>query len=402
MADQTIRLKHNRKTYEFLQTTDARINLLYGGAGSGKSWSIAQYLLFEKLFGEHGIRILAVRKTGPHLRKSSWLLTNDMIDKYDLPVKRNKTDLTISTNSNTMFFAPLDDPQKLKSMEQPNYIWAEEATELTYDDYKQLNLRCRGPNANGKNKLFYSFNPDDEHSFLHPLVDDPPDNTAVNYSTYKDNAFLEPDYVDELERLKEIDLTYWKIYGEGVWASPENIIYTNWDIIDEWPDDDWFDEVIYGVDFGTTNPSAVIEIGIKDWELWERQLLYETGLSPSLFIMRFGELGIDKSKLIYADSAMPGMITEIANGGWYFVNPSVKGQNSVFEGIRKVKDFRIHMHRESVDLIRERKGYKLREDRNGNPIEGSPVKFRDHLMDAERYAIFTHFHEEETPFKVLF
>jgi len=395
MADQTIRLKHNRKTYEFLQTTDARINLLYGGAGSGKSWSIAQYLLFEKLFGEHGIRILAVRKTGPHLRKSSWLLTNDMIDKYDLPVKRNKTDLTISTNSNTMFFAPLDDPQKLKSMEQPNYIWAEEATELTYDDYKQLNLRCRGPNANGKNKLFYSFNPDDEHSFLHPLVDDPPDNTAVNHSTYKDNAFLEPDYVEELERLKEIDLTYWKIYGEGVWASPENIIYTNWDIIDEWPDDDWFDEVIYGVDFGYNNPTVIAELGLKDEEVWERERLYETKMTNADLIEYMESEGIDKNRCIYADAAEPQRIEEIERAG-FRIYPSRKGKNSVQNGIDVVKRRKRHVYKDSVNAIKEDRGYKWREDRDGNVLD-EPVKFRDHFKDAERYALDTHLNDRDAP-----
>jgi len=337
--------------------------------------------------------MLLARATGPALRKSCWLLMNDLISKYDIPVERNKTELTISLNSNTIFFVPLDDVEKLKSFERINYIWAEEATELTFHDYLQLNIRCRGENPNGINQLFFSFNPIDENSFFKDITDNPPGNTAVLHCELEDNRFVPPERIQVLDNLKDEDETYYKIYRLGIWASPTSLIYTNWDIIDEWPDEDWFDEVIYGVDFGTTNPSAVLEIGIKDQELWERELLYETGLSPSMFMIRFEELDIDRNRAVYADSAMPGMITDIENGGW-LVYPSKKGKNSVFEGIRKVKDFKIHMHSDSVNLQKERKGYKLREDRNGNPIEGNPVKFRDHLMDGERYAIFTHFDDE--------
>jgi len=393
------KVEANKKQFEFLRRTEKRINILYGSADSGKSWSIGQHLLFNKFLAEDKVRLLVARGTGPALKRSCWLLMNDLRMQYDLPVKINKSELTMSTNGNTIFFVPLDDVEKLKSLEQPNYVWVNEATELTYKDYLQLNVRCRGNNSNGINQLFFDFNPIDENSFWKDIVENPPENVAVLHCTCEDNRFANPDDIAELDRLKEQDPVYYKIYRLGIWASPTNIIYTNWDIVDEWPEDDWFDEIIYGVDFGTTNPSAIIEIGIKDWELWEREILYETGLSPSMFLTRLEDLDMDKNRPIYADSAMPGMITDMENNGW-LVYPSKKGQNSVFEGIRKVKDFRIHMHSDSVNLKKERKGYKLREDRNGNAIEGNPVKFRDHLMDGERYAIFTHFDDTGT-FRVV-
>lgn len=376
-----VEVKTNKKTYSFLEKSKKRINLLYGSAGSGKSWSIAQFLLLEKLYGEHDIRVLVVRKTGPALRKSAWLLINDLISQYQLPITdRNKTDLTITVNSNQMFFTSLDDPEKLKSLERINYIWGEEATEFTRADYLQLNLRCRGKNPNGKNRLFFSFNPVDEQSFLKPVVESPLSNVAVNHSTYKDNAFLGDDYIQELENLKEQDETYYKIYALGIWASPENLIYTNWDTIDEFPE---CEDIGYGLDFGFNNPSALIKIGIRDDEVYEEELLYETKLTNADLIEKLKQFIPNRSQIIKADSAEPQRIEEISQAG-FNIHPCGKGQGSVRASIGRVKSKKVHITKQSVNLLKEKRGYKWKTDKNGNVLD-EPVKFRDHLLDAERY-----------------
>jgi len=43
-----IEVEHAEHCYRFLLETKKRVNLLYGGAGSSKSWSIAQFLLLER------------------------------------------------------------------------------------------------------------------------------------------------------------------------------------------------------------------------------------------------------------------------------------------------------------------------------------------------------------------
>ena len=400
LNETTVNIQVNDTTFGFLQQTQERTNILYGGAGSGKSWSIAQFLLLEKMLQEQDIRILMVRATRPAIKKSSWLLINDLIKKYEIPgMKTNLSDLVISGYGNTMFFVPLDDPEKLKSFERINYVWCEEATEIGYDDYMQLNLRCRGENTNGINQLFYSFNPIDEQSFWKPIVENPPDNTAVHHSTYEDNAFNSQEYIDELLRLIEVDSTYHKIYTLGLWASPENIIYTNYDILDDLHDDDWFDEVIYGVDFGFNNPSAVVEIGIKDKELYERELLYEKELTNADLITALEMLIVEKDRPMYADSAEPARIKEISRAG-FNVHGADKGKNSVKDGIDFVKRHKCHISKESVNLIKEKGGYKYREDKDGNVLE-EPVKFNDHLLDAERYAVYTHMSAPEQEFWVI-
>ena len=376
-----INVTPNEKTYSFLKDSRKRVNILYGSAGSGKSWSIAQFLLFEKFYKERNIRMLMIRKTRPAIKKSIWLLMNDLVKKYDMPLDDiNKSDLTLTFGTNQMFFVPLDDPEKLKSFEKINYIWGEEATELTRDDYLQLGLRCRGENTNGKNALYYSFNPVDEHSFWKPFTEEPLPNMAVNHSTYKDNAFLDDDYVESIESLQEQDETYWKIYGQGIWASPEHQIYGHWDEVEEFPDNC---DVGYGLDFGYNAPTALIKIGMKDEEAYFDETIYQTKLTNTDLIALLKQNNVDPGDEIVADCAEPQRIEEIYNAG-FNIKPAIKGKDSVRAGIGKVKSIKCHVTKASANLIAERNTYKWKVDKNGIVLD-EPVRFKDHGLDGLRY-----------------
>ncbi len=373
----------NPKIGKFLSQSKKRINVLYGGAGSGKSYTVAQHLLL-KLYQEKDIRILVVRKTLPALRITAYLLILDLLEEYGFPYLLNKTEMTISVGRNRMLFKSLDDPEKIKSYEG-NYVWIEEASEINHKDFMQLNLRLRR-RTESVNQMFLTFNPINEFHWLNEkLVQSKRDDTAINQSTYKDNPFLDQVYIDELNALKSEDETYYQIYALGEWGVLKNVIYTNYEIVEDkdWPES--FDETIYGLDFGYNNPSSLLEIGIKDTEYYERERLYKTGLTNADLIAELEGLIENKEDNIYADSAEPARIEEIGRAG-YNIYPSNK---EVKDGLDFVKRHRVHIHEDSVNHIDEKRGYKYKEDKNGNVLE-EPVKFRDHLQDCERYALYTH------------
>jgi len=215
--------------FEWLSETQKRINLLVGGAGSSKSYSIAQHLL-RKFYEEDDIRILVTRKTTPSLRISCYQLILDLLKKYGWLYHQNKTELILSQGNNAILFKGLDDPEKIKSAEF-NYIWAEEATDLDLDDFRQLNLRLRRETKT-INQMFMSCNPISALHWIKTEVADKLD-VAVNHSTYKDNPFLDKDYVAEIEDLINKDDNYYKIYALGEWGVLENIIYSKWQTLDE-------------------------------------------------------------------------------------------------------------------------------------------------------------------------
>ena len=370
------------KVFKQISQSDKRINLLVGGAGSSKSYSVAQWII-QKAYSEPNMRILVTRKTLPSLRITAYRLILDLLNQYNLPFRLNKSELVVTTPDNTeILFKSLDEPEKIKSAEF-NYIWVEEATEITIDDYRQLNLRLRRPNDT-VNQMYLSFNPISRLNWIYlELVDKPNPDIIVFKSTYRDNPFLSEEYIQQLLDLINQDENYYKIYTLGEWGILKDVIYSNYNIIDQLPGNP--DEIIYGVDFGYNNPSTIVEIYIKDNEYYLRERLYMSKLTNNQLIEYMEKLILDKGNLIYADTAEPARIDEICKQG-FICYPSDK---EVKDGIDFVKRHRLHITGDSVNLIKEIGGYKYKENKDGMVLD-EPVKFNDHLMDAMRYALYTH------------
>lgn len=374
----TIRVKRLPAFSKFLNKRDKRVNVLYGGAGSGKSHSMAQ-LFIRRLYEEEDMRMLVLRKTLPALRITAYQLMLDLLREYELPFKLNKSEMLIKANTSEILFKSLDDPEKIKSYEG-NYVWIEEATEISHEDFTQLNLRLRRKNRKSINQMYLTFNPISRFHWLNTkLIEGAHSDIAVHHSTYKDNPFLSKEYIAELEGLT--DENFYKIYTLGEFGELKNVIYTNY-VVKDIPAYE-YESTIYGCDFGFNNPTALLEVNVKDGEYYERELLYRTHLTNQDLIAELKRL-VKPNCAIYADSAEPARIEEISRAG-FDIRPADK---SVKDGIDHVKSQRIHIDANSPNLIAEKRGYKYREDRNGNVLD-EPVKFRDHLMDCERYAIYT-------------
>lgn len=359
----------------FTDNLNKEVLVSYGGAGSGKSYSTAQHVILRAL-EENNKRILITRKTLPALRVSCLQLIKDLLNEYGIPYELNKSELEMKIGSNQILFKSLDNPEKIKSSEF-NYIWAEEATELTHQDYLQLRLRLRRKNEL-KNQLIMTLNPIDQFHWLKTKVLDR-EKVSSFQSNYKMNPFLSREYIEQLEGLAEVDENYYRIYALGEWGVLKNLIYSNWDTVTVLPED--YDEIIYGLDFGYINPTVLVEIRLKENEAWVQELIYQSRLTNSDLIELL-KMKVDKNAQIYADSSEPQRIDEIYKAGFniYPANKDIKF------GINKVKEYKLHILEDSTNTIKEIRSYKWREDKEGRILE-EPVKFNDHAMDAMRYAL---------------
>lgn len=198
-------------------------------------------------------RYLVVRKTGRSIKHSVFQLLSDIITDNDLGsiFTINKTDMAIScSNGAKLITSGLDSVEKLKSVAGINRCWIEEASEITEQDFNQLDLRLRGKNKLGY-QLTMTFNPISELHWLKRVFFDIGDENAfVLKTTYRDNTHLDDKYRETLERLKEQDYQYYRIYCEGDWGSLGNLIYTNWEKQEF--NSDSFDNYFNGLDFGLT------------------------------------------------------------------------------------------------------------------------------------------------------
>lgn len=369
-----------------LHKDKSRYLVLYGGAGSGKSVFAAQKLLVRMLT-ERPHRFLVVRKVAKTLRCSVFSLCQDIISEWGLTklFKINKSDMAITCiNGNQILFAGLDDVEKLKSIAGITGIWIEEASELEEGDFHQLDLRLRGKTRHYK-QIMLSFNPISAlHWLKRAFFDIPKDGASVIHSTYKDNKFLDPEYAKVLEALKIQDRVLYDIYALGKWGVLGNLILTNWTVDKATPvDDSAYDRVLNGMDFGFNHPSALVRVGLKDGELYIFDEIYERGLTNAELIDRVKEK-VPKNQNITADSAEPARIKEFRQSG-FLVRPSVKGANSVRDGIDFLRRYKIHIHPSCANTVKEIQGWKYKEDRDGNVLE-EPVPFMDDAMAALRYA----------------
>lgn len=354
----------------------SRIVVDQGGARSSKTYSIAQMFII-KLMQETGAILTITRKTMPALK------TTAMRDFFEILVElglynirnHNKTENTYILNGNLIEFIGLDNPQKKRGAKR-KYLWMNEANEFTFEDFQQLIMRTTG-------QAFLDYNPSDEFHWIYEKVIPRKDCTFIK-STYRDNPFLDKSLVCEIESLQETDLDYWRIYGLGERGSSKQTIYTNWEIVSEFPSE--FDISVYGVDFGFNNPSSCISVSTYDGDIYVDEKIYERRLTNTEFIERIKTIdGINLDSFFYCDSAEPDRIEEFNQNGITAIAVT-KSKNSVKDGIDKVKRHKIYVKDTSINLIKEIKFYKWRQDKDGHTLD-EPVKFMDHAMDGMRYAI---------------
>lgn len=144
-------------------------------------------------------------------------------------------------------------------------------------------------------------------------------------------------------------------------------------------------EPVYGLDFGYTNPCALVEVKIVGMDIYVHEIFYKSKLTNPLIVEQLQQNQINPYDVIIADSSEPKTIDEIYIDD-YNVHPVKKFQGSIKFGIKKVNKYRIHITTTSRNVIKEIKRYRWKFDKEGKPME-DPLKKDDHAMDAIRYAV---------------
>lgn len=389
--------------YYPLYKNKSRYLVLYGGAGSGKSHFVCEKNLF-RILKEDNHRILVMRKVARTSRRSTYQLFTDYIYRWGISnlFKFNKTEMDIEcVNGNRIYFAGMsgeEEREKIKSIEGVTSVWLEEASEFSLKDFQEINRRMRGESNNYK-QIILSYNPisifnwtqnqfiEGENPQLGEILEVPDKKLTILRTNYKSNIFLDADYIEMLESYTG---TARMIYTLGEPGKLEHSVYSNWDLIDNFPETD---KEIYGLDFGFTNPQALIKVYLRENDLYLEERMYERKQTiPEL--ISFLENEKLKDRLIIADSEAPASIAEIKRGEFYNIIPCIKGPGSVEEGIKFMEGLKIHITKGSTNLIKEVQSYQRKVDKDGNVLE-VVEKSNDHLLDGARMAVFTHYYNRE-------
>jgi phage terminase large subunit len=427
-----IKLKLHEEAFnhqlKYVWQSKADFLVLYGGGGSGKSENLMDKRVL-RCMTEPGHRMVNLRQVGKTIRISQWLLLKDKIKRWNMEKfwKLYSTEMMaeFKPNGNLIMSIGIDDVEKMKSLVEPTDFHLEEATETSMQDFLQLVLRLRGYSPYYK-QFACSFNPIDEFHWLREyfftpdietklekygiaesvkeiIIDNVPEKltTHILHSTWRDNKFLSRKDKAKYEMMRDTDKKYYEVYGLGLWGRVGNLVYPNgFRIIEqeEYPTE--FTDVVYGLDFGFTNPASFTKYGlvISDTEkgqivkVYIKNLLYESGLTLKKLIERLESFGVDSSYTIYADAQDPAKIDALnayQNELEDYPFSVIPADKDVKNGIDYVRSCEIYSCPENVSHNKEVTAYRWKLDVRGNPIEGEPIKYNDHAMDEMRYALYT-------------
>lgn len=343
-----------------------------GGTSSGKTFNILLALFEYCLMNEQALIVSIVAETFPVLKKGAIRDFDTILAMVHYDGGKNKSEYTYKIGKSTFEFFAVDNAGKAKSGKR-DILFINECNHVDYEIVYQLALRTR-------QTVIYDYNPSAEF-WLHTefLPKKQPGEYLFKVTTYKDNPALEEKIVRDIEALPP-DL--YRIYGEGKLGQISGLIFDNFDIVDQWPDN--AKNTTYGLDFGfSRDPTAMVKVALYDNCVYVQELMYETGLTTDDIDNIMTELGVSKSVTIHADSSEPRLIHELYNKGWY-IKGVTKGADSVRAGINKLKRFKICITRDSTNLIKEFRNYKWKE-KDGKSI-GVPIDMWNHGVDALRYA----------------
>lgn len=370
-----------------------RFQIYYGGAGSGKSHFVATNLVMRLIQTKQNL--LIVRQTFATHRDSTFSELKQAIERLGIKdkVKISKTTLEMEFwNGSKIIFKGADDEGKLLSISDISLCWIEEATEISREIFHQLTLRLRSRKSS--NHFFLTFNP---ISALHWLkaefFDNPKKNSFICHTTYLDNKYLSKDYISDLLDMKERNPQKYDVYALGKWGTTGKSVYTNWKVLD-------FDkneilksnpkiESALGLDYGYISDPTTLICSLVDVEnrvLYIFDEMYEKGLLNNEIAGRIYEKGYHRER-ITADSAEKKSIDEMKGYGISRIEPAIKGNGSIMQGIQYIQQYQIYVHPSCTHTIDELENYTFKKDRKTGQYLNEPIDDYNHLLDALRYAL---------------
>lgn len=347
-----------------------------GSSRSSKTYNILIWLI--NYAAQHrNTSVSVVRSTLPAIRGSVLRDFKEIMQKMNMwdDKRYSKTEFiyTLANGSYFEFFS-CDHEQKLRGRKR-KILYVNEANELKFLEWQQLKMRTT-------EFTIIDYNP--SFSDDHWICDINKDSRCHHFiSTYKDNPFLEKIVIEEIESLRLKNKSLWTIYGLGLQAIIEGVIFKNVEVVDDIPA--WVKKRWVGLDFGYTNdPTAGVEVALHDNDLYIDELFYRTMMLAKHITSELEEY---RDYKIISESADPRLVDEIYNSG-INIFPVEKFPGSIMAGINKMLEFNIKVTRRSVNVIKEFRNYTYMQDKDEKWLNMA-IDDYNHAIDAARYVVLT-------------
>lgn len=424
-----------------------RYRVLKGGKGSKKSATTALNLIY-RLMKYHDSNLLVVRAVFNTHRDSTFAQLKWAQEKLGVAHLWQNTvspmEMTYKPTGQRILFRGFDDVLKLASTTVSKgylcWVWIEEAFEIgSENDFEKLDLSV--PRGNIPPHLFkqttLTFNPwSESHWLKRRFFDKCQDNVSVYSTNYLCNEFLDDTDREVFERMKDTNYRRYAVAGLGEWGVAEGLIYENFEMLnfgfdekgniykvignseevrsnvpaaqcitacagntdchaanaarnDKCDVEYWKLRHFFGLDYGYTNdPTAFIAFAVNPLtkEIYIYDEHYETKMLNCDIVEMIKRKGFAKER-IRADSAEPKSNEDLRRLGISRILPSVKGKDSILNGIAQIQEYKIFVHPKCKNTFNELSSYCWKKDKNENGVN-EPEDTNNHLMDAMRYAFY--------------
>ena len=372
---------------------DSRYFVVTGGRGSGKSFSVAVFLL--NLTYEEGHRILFSRYTMTSAQTS---IIPEFVEKIEMmgvqeDFRITKDEIINMTTKNSIIFKGIrtssgNQTAALKSLNGITTFVLDEAEELVDEDtFNKIDLSVRVQEK--PNRCILVLNPTTKEHWIYQRwfqnIGIPEGwngserNTTYIHTTYMDNKDnLSESFLEQVMDMKKRRPDQYQHAILGGWLNKaEGTIYKNWRVGDYQQKE----LTVFGQDFGfSTDPTTLVQISVdpEEKKMWVRECYGQKGMTTSQIAQKNRQYcGLD---LIICDSAEPRLIQELKAQDLN-IRGAIKKQGSILSGIALMQDYEIIVDKNSNGVIRELNNYVWQE-RNTKPVSAY-----DHYLDACRYGL---------------
>lgn len=331
------------------------------------------------------------RRYGTTLRNTCFSLFKDILTKWRLTpyVKIRESDFTIKfPNGSEIIFMGLDEETKLLSLNNIGAIFIEEAYEVPKPIVEQLNLRLRGDTPN--QQILMAWNPINRNHWLYDFCEvNPPESFVYTHSTFRDNPFLNDEYVRELEEMYTRNPARARVFCDGLWGvDAEGLVITNWREEEFNPMELAASGLEHraGMDLGWIDKSAVIDT-LYDKEnriIYVFNEFYKSGCQLTELAKAVKDMNLQRTK-IFVDAAEPRSIQFFKNEG-IRAEACAKGRDSVKAGLMFLQDNLIIVHPKCKNFVNELENFSyIKSKQTGEWTEDTTHEW-SHAIDACRYA----------------
>lgn len=377
---------------EMFHNGPEKFRAFVGGIGSGKTKAGAAEAILNAVENP-GSTWLLVAPTYPMIEDPMRVTLDELCPKeivypYEAGKRRQRF-----VNGSQFIFRSADVPNRLRG---PNCSggWGDEAAMWPGKAFDIFIGRFRLPPARG----WLTTTPNGYDWIYRRFVESGSKIYGITNCDSRENPYLPEDFVSSL--LETYSGQFAKQEVGGQFVAAEGLVYQEFGrlthVVDSIPESR-IKEVVVGVDWGFSNPTALIAVGFdNDDNAYVLEEFYKRkALLPQIIEAAQAMQKKWKAVQFYADPSEPQNIMSFVNAGI----PCARARNEVIPGINRVNTMiarnvngkkGLTVHSSCANLIREFENYRYPDDKEGHAERDVPVKASDHAMDALRYALYSH------------